>query len=1160
LHIIQLPLDSERKASFPVAELTARRKHSVLPSLRSKKGLKESFEANHTSANVVIVKASVSLNLPEARLRFPLLALLLCFATTTGATSLRGQDTAAKWIWYPEDPAKECVKQKRWFRKSFELRASVKSAELWFLADDRQSLWVNGHGVGDPLERRGSSQRYDLSERLSRGSNQLAVEGYNASGPAGIIARLEILTIDGDRLIINSDTSWKSFKQEREGWNRLLFDDFNWVPARSFGNAFSQPWIGIPAFQMDVFISEEEMVASSLWRELLMAPDKMFADEKRTIAALKYYNGAPALFIDGQPRPVVMYRGTIDPFQDYGRRQIANFCDAGIHVFCPFLRIEKCWLKQDEYDFSYIDEQIRAYLSVDPEAYLILLVSLIPPEWWMQAHPNEWVRYATSDDLQGGSEMSRARRASLASDVWIQDTAEAWRALIRHFEASPWGKRVIGYHPSYGISSEWHYFGSWTDQYPDTGPAMTRTFRDWLRSKYDRVDNLQKAWKNPEVTFETAAVPGVAPRKRGSLITFRDPTQEKWVIDYYRCHQKVIADAIELLGRITKEETSGRALFGVYYGYFYGVRPQTQGGHLELERLLKSPFIDYFVAPYDYSHRLIGDDGRLRSLAAAFNKAGKTHILEADIRTHLHPSNEYGRAANLTESLAVIGREFSTTLTEHTGFWYTDFGPSGAGGWFDDPQIMALAGKLYDLASQALEKNRQSVAEIALICDLESSYYLSDGPGMSIVHEMIDLVGTEMYHMGAPFDAFLLSQITELDLSRYRLLVFLNTFAMTDRQVSFIEGLRKGGQHEMVFLWAPGFCSQDSLSVERISRVVGLDLKLVDKWVQGTAEITNQNDSLLGELSGQRVYSIDPTSTVPIAAFANIENWFNPRSAEEMKKNYRIYNVEVIENGMKWTFDTNYSWTDIHCKISIPSCDGISYVLGLEGECNPLVVKCVVKDTTNAEFVSPGATIAPGESRNIQYSLASFDIAPWSKQRQEKLTLPISGLKFLVENTPNAGTCSLTLRDFHSIIGEVTPKTVFTFGQGVFRPAFIPSSPQGRRIGKISGTDFPALVAVGGSGSTSVFSTIPFAPREVLLGLIHKTRIHQYLKDTQDVIRVDSQYLAIHTKRGGLRALSFPFTLTVYDALSHEILGRGQSIQVNLPPSSTKILSFDIPR
>ena len=55
----------------------------------------------------------------------------------------------------------------------------------------------------------------------------------------------------------------------------------------------------------------------------------------------------------------------------------------------------------------------------------------------------------------------------------------------------------MGLHLSGGIYGEWHYWGFIDpDPDPDTGPAMTRYFRQWLRTKYKTDKALQMAWKS----------------------------------------------------------------------------------------------------------------------------------------------------------------------------------------------------------------------------------------------------------------------------------------------------------------------------------------------------------------------------------------------------------------------------------------------------------------------------------------------------------------------------------------------------------------------------------------------------------------------------------------------------------------------------------------
>jgi hypothetical protein len=360
----------------------------------------------------------------------------------------------------------------------------------------------------------------------------LAVQGTNGSGPAGVLARL-VVKPGGvqapalQEMVINSDASWRSTKAEPPpGWTDAAFDDTQWQTVRVIGSAFMGPWFDHALFDVSPFIAPAERAAEDQRMAALLAPPERFAQEQPARATIQHHNGAPALFINGAPRPLVMYRGTVDPVTEQGRRIIGQFRDAGIHGYAPYIALDRCWTGPGQYNWKPIDEQVRAYLSVDPDAYLDILVRLVPPGWWFEAHPDEMVRYATSDEIDSNDESERVLRPSLASEAWLRDVGEAWTALIRHMENQPWGKRVIGWHACYGIYAEWHYFGSWTQQYPDTGAAMTKAFRAYLRAKYGTNAKLQAAWgergtgTDAPARIDTAEVPrrGAPPERHPRLL------------------------------------------------------------------------------------------------------------------------------------------------------------------------------------------------------------------------------------------------------------------------------------------------------------------------------------------------------------------------------------------------------------------------------------------------------------------------------------------------------------------------------------------------------------------------------------------------------------------------------------------------------------------
>jgi len=1065
------------------------------------------------------------------------------------------QETAAQWIWYPESATWDAREQDRFFRRGFELPAAPQRAGLWLMVDDRQTLWVNGEGPLEPTERDGSALFYPLTDLLQPGGNLIAVQAYNATSVAGVIARLSVLTADGREIVVNSDESWRVSREGPEGWNLPGFNDTDWEQARAVGNAFALPWVEYATFSNAHFVTDEERAAWATARQALMAPPEQFADDPPIEVEATWRNGSAVALINGEPRPLVCYRGTVDLFTEHGRRQVENFRDAGVHLYCTSVHIDRLWRGPNEYDFSALDEQVRMYTKLDPDAYVIMMVRLVQPGWWTQQHPDELVGYGVPGEL-GGDEKYRARRGSMASGAWLRDTGEAWRALIDHLEAQPWGRRVIGYQPAYGISAEWHYFGSWREQYPDTGAAMTARFRRWLREKYDTVEALRAAWRDPDVTFDTAQVPGVQARKLAEHIAFREPATERPAIDYYRCHQQVVAEAIEHFGRIVKEETAGAKLCGVYYGYFYGVRPQTQGGHLELDRLFASPYVDYFVAPYSYSDRLMGQDGRLRSLAAAFRLGGKPHILEGDIRTYLHPRAEYGRTENVQQSLAAITREFSTALIEGTGFWWVDFGGDQGGGWFDDPQIMQRAAALQRVAERAIETERSPTAQIALICDLESFYFLGDGHGMSIAHRMVEDLGTEMYRLGAPFDAIHLSRLGDADLDRYRMLVFLNTFAMSPEEAALVRRLREAGQHAMVFLWAPGLITSDALSVEQAETVTGFELSPVERWLPAQIEASAGSDLLAG-LQPTRVLGLHVGESTPVGGFADPANWYNPRDQDTMQQWYQAYDIAGIEGGLRWTFDTGYSYTDIHWTApeAFDPGQGIGFDLRLTGDAPTLPFTFVIKDADRNEFVAPQQVLVEGEAYRFDWPLEAFTSAPWAREKPERPALPLRGAKFVLHETANVGRCTMQMRNLTADAGEVVARDELRFGSGAFAPALIPRL-GARLLGHIAGTDLPGLVATGSGRGTTVFCSIPFVPRALLAGVMRQAGVHRYIDEGPHVLRADARFIALHTAIGGPRTLRLPREATLADALTGEVLGAGREIAIDLEADTTMLLEM----
>jgi hypothetical protein len=79
--------------------------------------------------------------------------------------------------------------------------------------------------------------------------------------------------------------------------------------------------------------------------------------------------------------------------------------------------------------------------------------------------------------------------------------------------------------------------------------------------------------------------------------------------------------------------------------------------------------------------------------------------------------------------------------------------------------------------------------------------------------------------IGAPHDQVLLDDLRLANRARYKLIIFLNAYNVTDAQWRTIEKL-KGGGRTLLWCYAPGLFNGSLASEARMSRLTGLNLKL----------------------------------------------------------------------------------------------------------------------------------------------------------------------------------------------------------------------------------------------------------------------------------------------------------------------------------------------
>ena len=165
------------------------------------------------------------------------------------------------WVWFPEEnPGENAPAGKRYFRRvvALPVGATARSAILIATADNRMTVHVNGHKVGEAGAWE-SLHRFDVAPFFQPGDNVIAIEAENpVPSPAGLVGKLVVSLDNGSELSVAIDASWKSSARIDDGWDKQGFDDSGWAAARELGGFGMAPWgrpaasqLGLPLFRRE---------------------------------------------------------------------------------------------------------------------------------------------------------------------------------------------------------------------------------------------------------------------------------------------------------------------------------------------------------------------------------------------------------------------------------------------------------------------------------------------------------------------------------------------------------------------------------------------------------------------------------------------------------------------------------------------------------------------------------------------------------------------------------------------------------------------------------------------------------------------------------------------------------------------------------------------
>ena len=457
------------------------------------------------------------------------------------------------------------------------------------------------------------------------------------------------------------------------------------------------------------------------------------------------------------------------------------------------------------------DDRLRKLIAANPKLLFIPRIGADAPGWYLARRPE--IRSAYDNGFV-------ANNSSLSDPQYRRDACAYVEDVTRHLRTT-FPRNFAGIHFCGRNSGEWFYQNAFDAPLGGYEPCTRDAFRDWLRAHGD------PGWA-------TAEVPAAAARRdlTGGLLLH--PVRDRRLVDFAVFRQENVATFLSDLGAAVNRGSDGKVLKLSFYGYLWelaatGNAPSATG-HFALEWLLRNgrANIDALSGPFSYTNRKWPGSTPVMSPAETLARNGVFWFNEDDTRTYLEDIWDYktvagGKPVNKAETIDLLTKNSALEIIRGFGDWWMDlFGR----GWYRDADLWQIRTKLAKLDDLMLARQRPYEPEIAFVMDEASMLYLKPHANRA----MGTLTARKFFDAcGAPYGQYLLNDLLADPPKNAKLFFMGFAYRLTKEQRAKLAALRKARPDAtFVWVWAPGYVTEDGFSTDAMKELTGFDLEPVE--------------------------------------------------------------------------------------------------------------------------------------------------------------------------------------------------------------------------------------------------------------------------------------------------------------------------------------------
>lgn len=551
-------------------------------------------------------------------------------------------------------------------------------------------------------------------------------------------------------------------------------------------------------------------------------------------------NGKTALFLNGKKSAPVLYlatRGSSADFkaitQDGGiKLPVCRLDLFGNKNYPPF---DKAWNSTGQIDFSGFFETLEFAIRQAPDASIILGLNIAWPTDYVDNNPDEaWMDekgrrgWGNPMHLRGFADKLPAGNPDNPNIWWVSQYSEKAFAeaesIIRRFlvelKSKPYAGVIAGVFISGG------HDGQFMIHKRDYSPACLKQWRSFLTERYGNDAALSRAWRQPGAKIADARIIPDAPDEGGDAMFFA-PSVHRPYADFKEFEERQIWKNSERFARVFKE-VFGKDKIALTWCMGGGWRKN-------FSYFFKSPYLDAFVGQPSYENRYPGSSGGFNAVFESCSYYGKLAVAELDTRNWMRGiynelvTMRIGTPVSADHFIGLIMKEAGQMIARYQGYWFFDIGQNA----YRHPDALEAIRKTTEAAQWIEEKadTDRFTPDVALVFHQPSIYWEKPW-AFSKANFPSYLIDYQIYQMrlsGVPFCSYYLKDIMERpEFQKHKVYVFLNCFLLTDVERKFIrEKLQRDGK-VLVWNYAPGYLSDEKISVDGISEIIGMRVRSDD--------------------------------------------------------------------------------------------------------------------------------------------------------------------------------------------------------------------------------------------------------------------------------------------------------------------------------------------